>query len=332
MKKSFSNSKEKNLLAHRTQGGFTVLEMAFVVIIAGIVLAFLGSAMLAFMEENQVRTTEHRMEQIGQAIDRYLSVNGRYPCPANRFLDASNPNFGRDSCILVDFSGTVQNATFHIGAVPTRTLNFPDEYLSDAWGRKFTYAVSTDLTDSLTYRADLGTLRVNGVAGTVLDTSAHYAVISHGISGNGAFSLGESNSRYVPCSATSQDRENCDDDRNFVSMLVNSEENEANYYDDYVLFKGLKAPLTFPAGAIMSFNVANCPPGWIDFLSAEGRFIAGSFDGATTHGQETLQPHPTNPSANINFNFGVVADSTTINIQTKTPAYVALNYCEKLPR
>lgn len=331
MKESLINPKTNNLLSNHAQAGFTVLEMAVVVIVAGILLAFLGSAMLTFMEENQARTTEHRMNQIGQALDRHLSVNGRYPCPADRTLDAANPNFGRESCAPAP-PGIIGNAVRSIGAVPTRTLNFPDEYLSDAWGRKFTYAVSTDLTSAATYRADLGALNVNGVAG-VLDNAVHYAVISHGPSGAGGFPQGAGTQRYVPCSGTSQDRDNCDDDVSFVSLLVNSEENIADFYDDYVLFKGLKAPLTFPAGAIMSFDLANCPDGWIDYIPAEGRFIGGSFDGVTTHGQETLQRHPsTPPNPTLNFNFGVVRDNTNLNIQTKIPPYVALKQCEKLPR
>lgn len=313
------------------------MEMAVVVIISGIILAFLGAALIAFLEESQTRTTEHRLQQIGEAVDRYLSVNGRYPCPASRFLGGGNANYGRDTCTTGTLAGTTRTGNLHIGAVPTRTLNLPDEYLADAWGRKYTYAVSRDLTSAATYRADLGIIRVLGVSGTVLTDDGHYAVVSHGASGHGGFYIGSSNSPYVPCSPSSIDRENCDDDRVFVSRLVNSELNEANFYDDYVYYKGLKAPLTYPAGAVMAFNMASCPDGWVGFASAEGRFVVGALDDPVagsiiSFDQEIIRLHATNPSEVMDFTAGTVTNSTNINIQTNMPPYVALRYCEKLPR
>lgn len=322
----------------RTEGGFTLLEMAIVIIIGGILLSFLGSALLAYMKKNQIITTEFRMEKIRDALSQYLSVNGHYPCAASRFLGPNDVQFGRmvtATCNSGTHSGTAKSGGVRIGAVPTRTLNLPDEFVADAWGHKFTYAVTEDQATNLQYAADGGAISVIDGAGNSLVTpagTAHYVIISHGRTGDGSFPLGSATLATVPCPGSSVDRENCDDDATFRSTLVNSDANLANFYDDYAYFQGQIAPVfTIPPGAVMAFNLGACPDGWTPYTKAEGRFVVGSRPAILTKAVFPLPPtDPTDgvpDTADFNLSVGNEADGDP---QAIMPHFVPLLYCEKV--
>ena len=127
---------------------------------------------------------------------------------------------------------------WRVGAVPTRTLNLPDEMIADAWGHKFTYAVTENLATNLQYRADGGErLRLSDGANNSLvspDQTAHYVVISHGATGDGGFPIINATLPSVPCqNAATLDGENCDNDATFRSTLVSSDADLALFFDDY---------------------------------------------------------------------------------------------------
>jgi len=58
--------------------------MALVMIIGGVLLSFMGSALLTYLKKSRVDKTEYRIKAINEAFSQYLSVNRRYPCPARR--------------------------------------------------------------------------------------------------------------------------------------------------------------------------------------------------------------------------------------------------------
>lgn len=333
-----------------TQRGFTLIEMMVVLLIGGILLSFLGAALLAYMSKNRVVTTEHRIEAIHEALSQFLSVNRRYPCPASRVQGPAlppppgDPAFGIEvtaNCNTGAFVGTVRTPSaipvIRIGSVPTRTLNLPDEFMLDGWGRRFTYAVTERLATSLQYTADGGLIRLIDGAGNTIGNPpnrAHFVVISHGESGEGGYTLDGNLS--VPCpGATTLDGANCDDNPVFRSTLVSSDDYGSNFFDDYVYFKGQTAPnLAIPAGAVVPFELATCPAGWTPYPLAEGRFVIGS--SATPGSEETYiigASAGNNPKDFSVPNPSVVPSAVTRNQHDRSffPPYVSLLYCEKLP-
>src|SRR5207237_6768383 len=84
------------------------------------------------------------------------------------------------------------------GVIPTKSLNLPDEYAFDEWGRRITYLVDPRATKESTcytlqnYPTNNGTggvmVQTKDINGTVNTTdSVMYAYISHGPDGHGAF-------------------------------------------------------------------------------------------------------------------------------------------------
>lgn len=318
----------------KAQRGFTLIEMAIVILIGGIMMSLFASALLSYMKKNEIITTQYRLEQIQTALDRYLRVNGRYPCPSDRRLGPDDTNFGREvaaNCNSGPFAGAPSDNGVRIGAVPVRELSIPDEFAVDAWQQKLTYAVTQNLARDGVFTEDGGRIIIRDGANNSLVTpanTAHYVILSHGRTGNGSFPLGASANRSVPCSANALDRNNCSDTRVFRSTLVNADVEGNRFFDDYVVFKGQTAPiLTIPENAVMPFNLATCPDGWSPYNPARGRFVIGSQTGTKTVNRYTMTL--SNPLQTSSFNLGVGSSSTNGDHEANIPPYVALLYCEK---
>jgi sugar lactone lactonase YvrE len=76
------------------------------------------------------------------------------------------------------------------GAVPTRALKLPDDYMYDGWGKRFRYAVDPSATvagsiPSMTLSCS--PITINDSTGAVRSAAAIYALISHGANGHGAY-------------------------------------------------------------------------------------------------------------------------------------------------
>ena len=297
------------IIVKQRDSGFTLIEMALVMVIGGVLLSFMGSALLMYLKKSRVQKTEYRIEAIKEALSQHLSVNRRYPCPARRDIApgdtalAGDVGFGVEvnpNCTVGgnDLGGTADSTVVvgagvnrvRIGSIPTRTLNLPDDMATDGWGHRFTYAVTTSLATvngtGTTYKNDGGKMSIVDSTSTEFVNDAHYVIVSHGTTGNGSIPLNANftlpfASIGLPCPVASLDRENCDNDNRFLVTLVNSEMDSPNFYDDYMYYQGQTAPaLVIPEGAVMAFNLATCPDGWTDFADAEGKVILGMNNGS----------------------------------------------------
>lgn len=157
-----------------TQSGFSLVEVAIVVFILGMVLAAVLVPLGTRQTINLTHQTERIMKDVNDALVGYAIVNGRLPCP-------DNTNDGRE-----DLSGS--SCSVDTGNLPWVTLNI-GQY--DGWGNRFRYSVDGQFAslNKFTYSTE-PTLRVCPFAGC-LDTQevakgVVAVIISHGPNGNGA--------------------------------------------------------------------------------------------------------------------------------------------------
>lgn len=108
--------------------GFTLIELAVVLFVLGLLLSF-SLAPIAAQQENRARNeTIARLDQAIDALYGFALVHGRLPCP-----DAGLGAFGRENrlgdtaCVAAE------------GALPHVTLALP---AYDAWGRRLRYRVA----------------------------------------------------------------------------------------------------------------------------------------------------------------------------------------------
>jgi len=128
--------------------GFTLVEMAIVLIIIGLLVSTLLAPLSAqrdLKDYSQVRTD---LEQIQEALYGYAVVNGSLPCPD------TNGDGIADAC------GGLTNATSTGGNIPWVTLGVQ---ISDPWGRPYQYRVNDSfgtIFSLSTAGTGLGILRV----------------------------------------------------------------------------------------------------------------------------------------------------------------------------
>ena len=342
-----------------TQKGFTLIEVAIVTLIGGILLATASTLLTTYTKKVQINTTEKRLEAIDDAIQLFLSLNGRYPCVADPTEPLDGANFGREAvnCPSATLAaGGRNNDPVRIGAVPVRTLNLPDEFIADAWGGRFTYAVTESLTDTGTYNRDFGAVYVldNTYPGDKNDLndsyitpqgSGHYAIVSHGANNSGATPVGGGAAQACP--PNNLEEANCDGDAVFRSTLITGTADNVSLYDDMLLVRAIPqfGNDTIPDGAVMAFNLPACPDGWVSFSSADGRTVigvGGSYTFRETGGLEEvelttmqagftvaadeIQPAALGPATAGSSSYLV---DVTPSDHENMPPYIALTYCEK---
>lgn len=222
------------------QGGFTLIELAVVMLILGILLGGLLVPLSTQLEQRRISETQRSLNDAKEALLGFAMANGRLPCPANPQWPAVLAAFGNSG--TESYNGTV--CTITIGVLPWATLGLPE---TDAWGRRFTYYVSAIYADSIasnTVTPPVGcadtpaqssyALCSNGSAtiqatgtGVSIATEVPAVVVSHGKNGGGAYSP----AGVIPVAATGADeQENADGDATFRTGPY------ADTFDDLVVW------------------------------------------------------------------------------------------------
>lgn len=139
--------------------GFTLVEMAMVLMIAGLLLAGLMPALSGQMEQRQRNETRKQLDDLQQALLGFAIANGRLPCPAS---DAPISN-GQESFCTSATGACVATTTyqshgkcsnFFDGFVPAAALGLSpvdaQGYVLDGWGNRIRYAVADSVNYALT--------------------------------------------------------------------------------------------------------------------------------------------------------------------------------------
>ena len=150
--------KKKSMMSEKqSHSGFSLLEMAVVMLIVGLLLSGLFSAVGDSTQLKRRSDAAAQIKLIEEALYGFAQANGRLPCPA------SNASVGQESPV-----GGGLCTPFH-GFVPALTLGLQgtlnsQSLLLDPWGNPLRYSVS-DLTltgdRAFTSTAGLGKLFAN---------------------------------------------------------------------------------------------------------------------------------------------------------------------------
>lgn len=245
---------------HSKRYGFTLLELAMVLVVSGLMLGFVLKTTQTVNTKECYADTQQRMATIKAAIERFTMKNDRFPLPAQRNVGVESPSYGREALVANLDSVTNADTTVAVfGAVPFQVLGIPVENAADCWGHKFTYVVTKDLTDATKFVVPTtnGAMTVKTNIGDVTPflSDAGYILISHGED-----ALGAVKNNYYTSTNTLADRRWCTDDStnktqncSLKTALINSVFNNgkdagANYFDDLVVYRGKPWKLSTAAG------------------------------------------------------------------------------------
>jgi prepilin-type N-terminal cleavage/methylation domain-containing protein len=124
--------------------GFTLVEMAVVVTLIGILLAMGLAAANSVMQNTQRSVTKDRQAYVRDAMLAYFTANHRFPCPDN---GSNVGNTGRDGVEDRAVGGAIplvtSACTRNLGTVPYLTLGIAREQALDAYGNFMTYRLDT---------------------------------------------------------------------------------------------------------------------------------------------------------------------------------------------
>lgn len=127
--------------------GFTLVEMAVVTMIAGVLLASVLKVVVPYMEMARLKATKANMERTIDVLASYAQRNNRIPCPAEPDQGMTAQPFGaeRGSGPNGDQIGSCSGAETE-GIVPFRTLGMHENEVQDGWKNFITYKVSPVFT------------------------------------------------------------------------------------------------------------------------------------------------------------------------------------------
>ena len=162
------------------QRGFSLLEMAVVLVIVGLLLGGLLGNLGTLQARQREERTQRQLDEIREALIMFAVVNRRLPCPAAPATADSVAGAGLERApTLLGCTGGA------VGVLPWATLGLPQ---TDAWGRRFTYRVTPALARiapaiSLAALGD-GTIQNSTLVNAALQVPA--IVLSHGADAAGS--------------------------------------------------------------------------------------------------------------------------------------------------
>ena len=253
----FSTVKKHNLKDSR---GFTIIEMAIVTMIIGLVFA--SAAQLLTQRQQWVQKENTRLAVISAnaAISNFRDTFGRYPCPASLTAVPGDADYGiesdcDDTSVAVGagigpegYAITAGQRTVayndratdpptlinevprvRTGALPFKTLNMDETEMVDGYRNRIIYAVTEPLAVAKKFASDAGAIAVlNDQGASVIapgvaggDTAiAHFALISSGENGAGGFTQEGTRLACAAAGANQNESVNCDFDVDSVFQIA----------------------------------------------------------------------------------------------------------------
>ena len=203
--------------------GFTLVEMAIVLVIIGFILGGLLVSLTAQTDLRDYAETRKLLENSKEALIGYTLTNRHLPCP-----DITNDG-------VEDFNAVTGNCSASEGNLPWSTLGLPN---TDAWGQAFLYRVSAAFsqrtplnTFNLTINGNIRICNEAACSTPTLTSNAIAVVISRG-KNRGICSTLPS----LP--ACADERANDDNNNDFVSHepRAGTLANPNGEYDDVVVW------------------------------------------------------------------------------------------------
>ena len=192
--------------------GFSLVEMAVVLVILGFVITALILPITAQREANFLRHTDNQLEIAKKALIGFAQANGRLPCPA---LDGvGQPGEEQPQGGMCNTAQSVAD-----GYLPAATLGIAAGFSLDGWGHRIRYAVTQTPSVSIPIVSAPFTT-TNGMAAARMQNLNPTLKILNGVGGismiDNAVAVVYSTGKDLNSGGADED-ENLDGDNEFVS-------------------------------------------------------------------------------------------------------------------
>jgi len=217
-----------------SERGFTLIEMAIVLVIVGLLLGGLLMPLSAQMDQQRISVTQKALDEIKEALIGYAinQTPPHLPCPDK----TGGGGAGTANDGLEDFTIATGACVTNEGNIPWATLGVTDV---DGWGNRIHYRVDANFSNRsplVTFSlASTGTLRVCQTAActTIVANTLPAVILSYGKNGYGAINTA-GNQNPLPTSP--DELTNTDGNTDFVSRTPSPAGSPAGEFDDIVVW------------------------------------------------------------------------------------------------
>ncbi len=119
----------------KKQPGFTIIEIAVVIVIITILIGGLLIPVNEYYRQTKIERTQQRLKEIKKALLNFAVINGYLPCPAEDISGEEAERITSTTNIDQSICETYDNSD---GYLPWATLGVSQD---DAWGNPFRYRV-----------------------------------------------------------------------------------------------------------------------------------------------------------------------------------------------
>ena len=177
--------------------GFTLIEMAIVLVVMGLVIGGGVNVFGPAIESANISQTNQRLDTIEQALILHVIRYGCLPCPANPGDASTAATAGQSTTgsATGTYTGCSSTVCFNAqGIVPWRNLGLSEAEATDGFGSRIDYAIRSNtaspgnlqqtnaMARTLPATYPVGNLTVNEAvaSGSAITTAAAYVLVSHG--------------------------------------------------------------------------------------------------------------------------------------------------------
>jgi len=217
------------------QHGFTLIELAIVLAIVGLLLGGLIMPLSAQIDARNLADTRKALDEAKESLIGFAIANGRLPCPATVSSNGLEAPPGGGICTSA-LNGYLPGATLGL------TLTDGQGFAVDAWGNRLRYAVSAYKDSVYTTPQALKNNWPLGADHTVLIVSSTAASGGVMLADNAVaviFSVGKNKSTPPGL----DESHNLNNDTTFISREASSEASPGGQFDDIVTW--LAEPILF---------------------------------------------------------------------------------------
>ena len=234
----------------KPKSAYTLIELSIVILMISFLMT--GSLAITISSLNKAKkiSTQNKINDVYNAIGKFLLENKRLPCPASLILTKDNNLYGTESGNGSGCPGDGVFASDNVfyGMIPVKTLNLALSMGEDDFGSKFSYVIDQRFTTTFqniitNTNTGFGTtssynsvITINEKPSEISRTITQDAILiilSHGLNRSGAFNA---NSTLQNARSTDLDEQSNDYNASFDKTFIYNSQN-SKIFDDIVLFK-----------------------------------------------------------------------------------------------